>query len=507
MRKGASDTMNILVIDVGTSSMRGILFTHEGRLLAEKQVLYNVLYMENSWVEQDASDWENALYGIIKEIARAAEANQWEIDAMTITSQRSSVIPVDQSIRPLCNAIMWQDKRTNDICEQLNSQNDKIFSLCGSRVNPVFSASKMTWIRENRPEIYKKTYKFLVIPDYLLYLMTGELRTDYTYGSRSLLMNIHTHQWDPELLDLFRVEEEKLCCLVEPGSICGKVTKEFAELTGCKEGIPVITSGGDQQCGAIGQGVVKEGVLSVTAGTGGFLITATNEVPENLKQDVLCNFSSVKGQYILESSVLTCCSAFDWFRREFYDNCGYEEINKALASAPVGANGCLCLPYFQGRSTPDWNNMAKGIFANVTLGTSKADMLRSLLEGICYEIGNGIDTMRKYLDISDIYVNGGLTNSETFNQIQCNVYGTKIIRRGKSDATARGALMVAAEAMGVYGSVEEAFREIGQSDEVKVYLPQQENVLQYEKGKAQMNRLYKKVWGGVLKDGNYEFQV
>lgn len=261
--------MNILVIDVGTSSMRGILFTHEGKFLAEKQILYNVSYLERSWVEQEASDWENALYGIMKKIAKEADENRWMIDAITITSQRSSVIPVDQSMRPLCGAIMWQDKRTNEICVRLTPLNDKIFSLCGSRVNPVFSAGKMTWVREERPEIYNKTYKFLVIPDYLIYLMTGELYTDYTYGSRSLLMNIHNHQWDQELLDIFRVEKEKLCDLTEPGSICGRVTQEFSELTGCPQGIPVITVGGDQQCGAIGQGVVKKGVLSVTAGTGG----------------------------------------------------------------------------------------------------------------------------------------------------------------------------------------------------------------------------------------------
>lgn len=499
--------MNILVIDVGTSSMRGILFTHEGKLLAEKQILYNVSYLEKSWVEQEASDWENALYGIMKTVAKEAEKNQWEIDAITITSQRSSVIPVDQAIRPLCSAIMWQDKRTNEICERLTPLNDKIFSLCGSRVNPVFSASKMTWFREEREEVYNKTYKFLVVPDYLIYLMTGRLCTDYTYGSRSLLMNIHEHQWDRELLDIFQVEREKLCDLIEPGSICGRVTQEFAELTGCPQGIPVITAGGDQQCGAIGQGVVKKGVLSVTAGTGGFLITASDEVPQNLEPDVICNFSSVKGQYILESSVLTCCSAFDWFRREFYQGCSYDEVNEALASAPVGSNGCLCLPYFQGRSTPDWNNLAKAVFANVTLGTTKEDMLRSLLEGICYEIGNGIDTMKKYLDISDIYVNGGLTNSEVFNRIQCCVYGAKIIRRGKADATARGALMIAAQAMGAYDSVEEAFKQISQNDEVKVYIPNEAYAQQYEKCKAQMNHLYKKIWNGRIVDGNYEFRI
>lgn len=297
--------MNILVIDVGTSSMRGILFTHEGKLLAEKQTLYSVSYLENSWAEQEPSDWENALYGIMKTISGEAEENQWTIDAITITSQRSSVIPVDSSMHPLCNAIMWQDKRTNEICERLDSLNSKIFSLCGSRVNPVFSASKMTWIRESRPEIYKKTYKFLVIPDYLIYLMTGELHTDYTYGSRTLLMNIYKPQWDEELLDIFQVDREKLCDLIVPGSICGKITKEFAELTGCPEGIPVITAGGDQQCGAIGQGVVEKGILSATAGTGGFLITATDEVPKHLESDVICNYSSIKGQYVKMGKVDT----------------------------------------------------------------------------------------------------------------------------------------------------------------------------------------------------------
>lgn len=499
--------MNILVVDVGTSSMRGVLLTHEGNELTEKQHFYSVSYMENSWVEQSPSDWENALYDIMKAVSVEAKKNEWSIDAVTMTSQRSSVIPVDKSIRPLCNAIMWQDKRTNGICEALNSKNDQVFSLCGSRVNPVFSASKMTWIREQRPEIYEKTYKFMVIPDYLNYIMTGNICTDYTYGSRSLLMNIHTHEWDSELLDIFRVEREKLCDLVEPGSICGTITKDFSDLTGCPEGIPVISAGGDQQCGAIGQGVVKKGVLSVTAGTGGFLITATDKVPGNLEQDVICNFSSIKGQYVLESSVLTCCSAFDWFRREFYQDSSYEELNTEVATAPAGANGCLCVPYFQGRSTPDWNNMAKGIFANVTLATTKKDMLRSLLEGICYEIGNGIETMKKYLEIADIYVNGGLTNSEAFNEIQSNVYGTKIIRRGKADATARGALMVAATTLGLYDSVEAAFEEIGKSNDIKVYLPKEELTLQYERHRAQMNRLYKKIWGGVLKDGNYEFRV
>lgn len=482
--------MNILVMDVGTSSMRGILFTHEGEELTKKQNFYHPCYLEKGWVEQNPTDWKNALYDIIGEISARAKVNGWAIDAVTMTAQRSSVIPVDVNMNPLCNAVMWQDKRTNDICEELENRNDRIFSLSGSRVNPVFSASKMTWIRKHLPSIYEKTYKFMVIPDYLNYLMTGNIGTDYTYGSRSLLMNLRTCRWDEELLSAFDVERKKLCELWEPGSVCGTITKEFSEITGCPQGIPVITAGGDQQCGAIGQGVVKSGVLSVTAGTGGFLVAACDEVPAGLEQDVICNCSSIKGQYILESSVLTCCSAFDWFRKEFYGDCTYEQLNEDLLSSPVGANGCLCVPYFQGRTTPDWNHEAKGTFTNITLGTSRKDMLRSLLEGLGYEIANGIDAMNRYVSLSDIYVNGGLTNSEPFNDIQCNIYGRKIIRRGKADATARGALMVAAAELGCYESVADAFEKIGKNDDIQEYLPEEKHVLLYKQNREQMNRIY-----------------
>ncbi len=485
--------MNVLVFDVGTSGMRGILFTHEGRELTMSQYRYHAMYLPDSWVEQDPSDWETALYNITKDVVAAAKENHWGIDAITITSQRSSVIPVDAAIYPLRNAIMWQDKRTSEICKELEPQNERIFRLSGSRVNPVFAAGKMTWIREQAPEIYRKTEKFLVIPDYLNYLITGELVTDHTYGSRSHLMNLHTQEWDDELLDLFRVERNKLCELVEPGTIFGKTTAGFAQITGCPEGIPVLSSGGDQQCGAIGQGVVKPGVLSVTAGSGGYLIAATDEIPCDLAQDVICNCSSVEGQYILESSVLTCCSAFDWFRKEFYPGTDFDEINRLIAEEPIGSNGCLCIPYFQGRSTPDWNNEAKGTFANVTLATTRQDMMRALLEGICYEIGNGIDTMEKYVKIQKIYVNGGLTNSKPFNEMQSNVYGFPVTRLGKADATARGALIIATTGLGLYDSAADAFAVIGKSDDVQKYDIDPEAVEQYQQYKMQMNDLYRKI--------------
>lgn len=297
--------MNFLILDVGTSSMRGILFRGTGEMMNTVQKTYQVITLDHGWVEQNPLDFKNHMTAIVKESAAWAGEHGEIIDAVAITSQRSSVIPVDENGNHLGNAQMWQDKRTVPMCKAMEEHHREIFKLCGSRVNPVFSGAKMKWMRQNQPDLYEKAYKLTVIPDYLVYHMTGEFATDWTYGSRSLLMNLKTCQWDDRLLELFEVDKEKLCKLHAPGSILGRTTKTFAEETGLPEGTPVISAGGDQQCGMLGQGVVKDGQVSLTLGTGGFLLTTCKEVPENLDWDVVCNASSAAGNYILEANMLT----------------------------------------------------------------------------------------------------------------------------------------------------------------------------------------------------------
>lgn len=487
--------MNVLVIDIGTSSMRGILFQQDGKKLATHQVKYSPIHNANGEVEQPASDWKEVTIEIIREIVNRSKDIKQKIEAVAITAQRSSVISVDKNGNALLNTIMWQDTRNKGICDELKNYNDLIFQRSGAYVNTVFLGSKITWIRKYRPDIYEKTYKFANIPSYLMNIMTGEFNTDYTYGSRSNLMNLRECKWDPELLDLFQVDENKLCELREPGSICGSTSKEISALTGIDEGIPVISSGGDQQCAAVGQGVYKEGNLSIVTGTGGFLVTASDQVPEELEPDVICNYSALRRKYIIEANVLTCCSAFDWFCNNFYDseNIDYEQIGKELEAAG-GSDACLVLPYFQGRSTPDWNAGAKATFTNITLGTKRGDILKGLLEGIFLEIRNNIDNMKKYCPISQAYISGGLTKNKAFNQIQADVYGIPLFHLEDSESTAIGALIVALNGLGVYKSIEEAFSIIRSNDKFETYIPDRDRHKYYLKRQREMNRLYQNIY-------------
>lgn len=487
--------MNILVIDVGTSSIRGILYRGNGEKVFVKQVKYQPVHGDDGRVEQPASDFEDALILILQAFTSRIHIFKAEIDAISITAQRSSVIPLDVSGQPLMDTIMWQDTRNREICRLLETYDDEIFRLSGARVNCVFSGGKMMWIRLVRPEIYKDVFKFVNIPEYLIHLMTGEYVTDHTYGSRSNLMNLRTREWDDRLLELFQVNKEHLCTLKEPGSVVGHISEDFSRRSGLRVGIPVISAGGDQQCAAIGHGAYKEGTISIVTGTGAFLVAASRNIPENLSGDIICNCSSVSEEYIIEANVLTCSSAFDWYCRTFYDweKIDYARINQELEEIYYEESSCLVLPYFQGRSTPNWNPEAKAAFLDMTLGTRREEILKAVLEGIFLEISNNIHIFRKYVDVDSAYISGGLTNSEIMNDMQADIYGIPLYHLEDTESTSVGALIVALKKL-TGKSIDEVFADIRRRDAIEKYDFDDERHHVYLEKQKRMNELYSRLY-------------
>lgn len=474
--------------------MRGILFKENGTILHRTRQLCHVIPMDHGWMEQDPMELRNGLKNLVIQSVNFMCSINETIDVVAVTSLRSSLVPVDKKGNPLYNVITWQDKRTIPICQDMKDYFGEIFKFSGSHVNPVYSAPKMKWLRENKPEIYEKAYKLTVVPEYLIHYMAGKFYTDYTYASRSHLMNIEKFEWDQRLLELFNVDKEKLCEIKAPGEIVGFTSKSFEEETGLAKDTPLISSGGDQQCGMIGQGVSFPGEVSLTVGTGAYLLTSSRKVPKNLNWDVVCNASADAGNYILESNVLTCTSAMEWFRKNFYFEAQdfYEKLNDILDKVPAGSHGSLALPYFQGRSTPDWNSRACALFYGISLGTTREDMLKALLESICMEIRNNILTFKKYLPIDEVLVDGGLSKCDAFNKMQADIYGMPLICMNNTESTAFGALMIASRTMGIYKDLDEAFSIIRHDDltNAKKYEAHRENHEFYEKLRKKMNDIY-----------------
>lgn len=487
---------NILVIDIGTSSMRGVLYDHHGQILHLHQVLYTPMYLSDNHVEQNPEDFENSLLEIALETVKWAECNNQSIHGISVTSQRSSAIPVDREGKPLFNTIMWQDKRTLDICSELAPQAKYVYMLSGSRINPVFTGPKHTWLKRHQPDIFKKAYKILVIPDYVVFLMTGDFVTDYTYGSRSAMMNIKTLEWDADLLKLFEADEDKLCRLEPQGSVVGHITPAFSRRSGLPSGIPVISAGGDQQCGALGSGVIENGSLQITTGTGSFLIASSDLPRLDEKQRAVCNVSAVQGKYILDSSILTTATIYNWYFENFYrsDNPGAtmpDTINADAAASPVGSKDLILMPHFQGRGSPDWNATAKGMFFNVNLGITRGDFARAILEGIAAEISENVDVMRENVgDISTISVGGGLTKSTLFNQIQADFYKQKIRLSSNKEATSLGAWVSAAVTLRLHPSYRAALDAANKGAADEYLTPIGRNSEIYDRIKLRRKALY-----------------
>lgn len=497
--------MNVLVIDVGTSSIRGVLYDGKGGRLFCHQIPYQVQFTGSVRAEQDPSDWSETIVEIAKETASYCRRTECSCDALALTSQRSSIIPVDRNGRPLCPAIMWQDKRNKNIVDEFRRMEGEIQELTGARINTVFSGTKMTWFRRNEPELYKKTYKICTIADFIAHEITGEYRSDHTYGSRSLLMNLRTRAWDGRLLDMFEVDGEKLCELISPGTVLGYVTEKFAEKTGLQAGMLFISGGGDQQCAALGQGVTGPGSVEITTGTGAFMLCYSGRVPENLKNDVICGAHAVPGKYVLESSMLTCAALYNWAKENLFadserDQNPFERINQAVEASPAGAGGCLVLPYFQGRGTPDWNADAAGHFANVSLGTTRGDMARAILEAIALEVRNNLDIMEGYTgEVNKLYISGGLTKFPTFNQIQADVYQKKVLRNPENaEQTALGAWAGAAVALGLYRDYGAALNTAAGGRKEESFLPDKTKAELYAAKQQEMNRLYRCLSGSVV---------
>ena len=486
---------SILIIDTGSSSMRGIIFTRDGSILYSEQRKY-FMHVDGDLAEQEAETYRSTLMDICRSCAVWANENHSDIKALGFTSQRSSILPLDEEGKPLHNIITWYDKRSSKICQEMQERHgDVLYSITGTRPTPVLSAPKMIWLKENKPEIYEKAYKIVGIHDYLIYLCSGKMVTDASLGSRSLLMDIRNLTWSDELLGLFNLDKEKLCPILSPGSPVGKIDPAFAEETSLPKDAVIITAGGDQQCSVLGQGLFNAGSAGVTVGTGAYLASVSDRPIFDSRQRVNLNAAITPGCWILEASTLSSGSVYDWYHRTFYPEekitC-MDQINREVHESPLGAHGVIMLPDLGGRGCPEWNTLARGNFFNISFSSTRGDCARALLEGIASEI-NDCHKVLLSLDsrINAINATGGLTKFNDFVQMLADMTKLPINRCTQGETTAIGAFLATSTALSWYSSQEEAYTSFSENQRKKndVFQPILENSHLY----AQINEVRAKL--------------
>lgn len=488
----------ILTIDVGSTNMKAVLHDDRGGVLHLCSRGTRPEYLADQRVELDAHKLRTQLFSLLTESHSFLAQEGLSLTAISVTAQRSSVVPVDAQGESLAPVIMWHDKRTAPLCDGLREHEQLVFALSGMTISPVYSAVKMLWIRNQRPEVYRKTVKMLGIQDYVLHNLCGRFVTDNSIASSTNLLNIHTRQWDPELLEIFGVDEKHLCELVAPGAVCGETTAALHRETGIPTGVSVISAGGDQQCGALGQGVLSPGKLKCTTGTGSYLLAFAETPVIDAQQRFVCKVGAIPGTYCLEAGIFTTGTVYRWFTEQFYKEVGtdgdggaFDIINREVAQSPPGSNGVIMLPHFEGSGAPHWNPADRGCFYNINLSTGRGDMARAILEAIVMETRENIQLFKRFIGPVDlISVAGGMTAFAFYNQLQADIFATRVVSYPNAEATALGAWISAAVTCGLFASYTEAFQCAQPMGEEKIFSPDPAQGALYEAICARRKSLY-----------------
>jgi glycerol kinase len=488
---------HIVVVDVGTQSMRTILYDRLGNSLFTSQKGYSPIF-KGIEVEQDPRTFKETLFLTLKEVADYANNQHLEIESISVTSQRASIIPVNKHGKVLHNAITWQDRRSYQQCNQVKERMsmEDIYQLTGLRLDSYFSAPKMLWLKQNMPEIYEDAYKIIGAQDYIVHILTNKFVTDSTQAARTLLMNIRTFEWDDTLIAAFGLKRSLLPEIVKPGSIVGTLSSQIVEKTGLKSNIEVIIAGGDQQCAAVGLNVLRPGTLEANIGTGSFIIAYAEEPVFDENMRVLCSASAIPGKWIVEAGLLTSGNIYAWFREQFYKDIPegeylFQLINEEVKASKVGANGLVLIPHFKGSAAPYWNPLSKGLFFNVSLEHTRGDFARAILEGIALEMAENIELIGNLIGYVDIiHAAGGLTKFPTFNQIQADVFNKAVSVYDSAEATALGALIGALVTKGDYATHESAFIALRGKAKKITYHANTTNIFLYTKMLRTKKHLY-----------------
>lgn len=476
----------IVALDQGTTSSRAVIFDREQNIVGLAQREYTQYYPKEGWVEHDPMEIYASQYGVLIDALLMSGVSVEEVAAIGITNQRETTIVWEKATgRPIYNAIVWQCRRTASICKELKEKgyDQLIREHTGLLPDAYFSGTKIRWILDHVPGAQEKAEAgellFGTVDSWLIWKLTGGLihATDYTNASRTMLFNIHTLQWDEEILKILNIPK---CMLPEPRPSSGIFG--MAQINGYP--VPIAGAAGDQQAALFGQTCFSKGEAKNTYGTGCFLLMNTGDKPVLSRSGMLTTLAASAGgevQYALEGSVFTAGSVVQWLRDEmrFITDASDSDY---YAAKVKDSGGVYMVPAFNGLGAPHWDMFARGMLIGITRGTKRSHIIRACMEAIAYQSKDLLDAIQADVgaEFSELRVDGGASANEFLMQFQADIIGKPVCRPVVRETTALGAAYLAGLAVQFWNSLEE-LKALGKID--KVYQPQMD-----EKTRAKLLR-------------------
>ncbi|MBP2627040.1 MAG: Xylulokinase [Firmicutes bacterium] len=483
----------LIGIDVGTTNCKVAAYSENGilKVLASRPTVTH--YLENNWAEFDPGQIWDAVQEALREVVR--HLGDEKVDGIAVASMGSASVLLDENDQWIHRSITWFDTRTEEIAAQWreNFGREEAFEISGFVPNPMAGITKVQWIRNQMPEAFKSVKHWLSMQDYIAYRLTGEAGVDFSVACRTMAVNLRDRCWSEEILNHAQIPQEICSALKRSGELVGRITPYATGLTGIETGTPVFAGGMDYVCGAFACGLVESGQALSAIGTSEQILMVVDE-PANNVEHIDTNFTCVNyivdDKYYIAGQVISSGVILDWFRNEVAKE-DFTTLIEEAEKSPLGAKGALLLPHFRGKYAPGADPMSKGAFIGLTTSHTRGDLVRAILEGLCYEsamIIEGIQEVVGY-SINAINVVGGATKSPFWMQMKADVLGKPVICLDVPEVVTLGAAMLAGVGAGVYQDPADAVRKTRRDD--KFYKPDMKKHARY---RAIFNQVYQEIY-------------
>ncbi len=492
----------LLGVDIGTSGTKTVLFDVEGNTVASALSEYPLYQPHIGWAEQDPEDWWRATVETISSVIKKSGVNPSDIKGVGLSGQMHGMVLLNREGRVLRPSIIWCDQRTQAECDQITEivGRKRLIEITANPALTGFTASKVMWVKNHQPDLFNQIYKILLPKDYVRYRLTGVFATEVSDASGTQFLDVPKRKWSEDLLNLLGIDPAWMPEVYESQEVSGTISSEAARLTGLSEGTPVVGGGGDQAAGAVGNGIVRQGVISSTIGTSGVVFAHMDDISIDPEGRVHTFCHAVPDKWHVMGVTQGAGLSLQWLRNNFggmekdlaahMDIDPYQLMDKQAEKAKPGCDGLIYLPYLMGERTPHLDPYARGVFFGLTASHGRREMIRAVMEGVAYSLRDCLEIIRGMnVSITEVRASGGGGRSPLWRQMQADIFNNPIATINSAEGPALGVALLAGVGAGVYKSVTEACDTAIKV--VSVQEPIKENVPVYDKYYEIYGELYR----------------
>ena len=491
----------LIGLDVGTSGAKCIMIDETGKVVASSTQEYPLYTPRPGWAEQDPEDWWQGVVRGLKAILAQAKVDPADILGLSYSGQMHGLVALDENNAVIRPSILWCDQRTQKQCDWITEKAgglEGLLKFTNNRMLTGYTGGKILWLRDEEPDNFNKMKLFVCPKDYIRFRMTGELMIDVSDASGTGFFDTRNRVWSDELIRIAGLDKAIFPKAVESTELAGRVTKEVAELTGLPEGLACYAGGGDAVIQAVGSGLVKPGILGVVIGTSGNVTMGLDHYEDNPHGDLQMFCGNEPGLYTDFGCTLSAGGSYRWYRDTLCENAlreadetganVYDLMGKQAESSVPGANGVVFTPYLAGERCPYPDPNCRGTFYGLSLGTTRGDITRAVMEGVTYSLNQLVEIFGSMTKNEKIYTSGGGAASALWRQMQADIFDLPVYTMSAaSEGGAYGAVLVAGVGAGLWKNLTEAVQVIRPETEA---LPNPDNQPGYRKS----YEIYKKIY-------------